>query len=68
MSADEQRRLALLEADVAGLKRTQDEIRDDVKRILALVNRWRGMGAMLLLVGGAAGVVAAALAKLRSWV
>lgn len=61
-------RLAVLETQVANVTASQREIHEDVKKILAQVNRWRGMAAMLLMVGGAAGAVGGFFAKVKEWI
>lgn len=61
-------RLAVLETRMAEALDSQRELHADVKKILAQVNRWRGMGAMLLALGGAGGLLAGVLAKVREWI
>lgn len=68
----QQERLAVLEAQMVQVQKTQREIHCDVKLILGFVNRWKGMSAMLLLVGGAAGTVTglliAAADRVKGWI
>lgn len=51
MSEDLNQQIGRLEAQVEAMQKSTDEIRQDVKSLTESMNKWRGAGAILLLVG-----------------
>jgi prefoldin subunit 5 len=55
MSEDLNQQIGRLEAQVEAMQKSTDEIRQDVKALTESMNKWRGAGAILLLVGAVFG-------------
>lgn len=68
MTPDEQRRLAILETEMASVKDMQHDIHDDVKAIRKQMDRLGGMGFAVLMFGGFITGVVALWDKVRSWI
>ena len=51
MSEDLNQQIGRLEAQVEAMQKSTDEIRQDVKALTESMNKWRGAGAILVLVG-----------------
>jgi hypothetical protein len=62
MTSEEQRRLAVVETRVEAIDGALQEIKDDVKEVLATVNRAHGAGKVAMWVAGLGGGAAGASA------
>lgn len=51
MSEDLNQQIGRLEAQVEAMQKSTDEIRQDVKALTESMNKWRGAGTIILLVG-----------------
>jgi len=66
MSEDLHKQIGRLEAHVEALQKSTEEIRNDVKIMTEQMNRWRGAGMVLMLVGAVFGFIIDSLASLFS--
>lgn len=64
MSDDLNQQIGRLEAHVEQLQRDMSEIKGNIKTMSDQMNRWRGAGAILLMVGAVLGWVIDVLYKL----
>lgn len=56
-----------LKGEVTALRREVDEMRNDIKELLAAVENARGGWKTLLLLGGASGLIGAFASKAAGW-
>jgi tetrahydromethanopterin S-methyltransferase subunit B len=63
MTDDLNQQIGRLEAQVDNLHRDMAEVKAELKSISAAVNRWKGAGALLMLVGVAFGFIVDMLFK-----
>jgi prefoldin subunit 5 len=60
---DINKQIGRLEANVEELQRQMSELRQDVKDMSAVVTKWKGAGALLLILGASFGWIVDALFK-----
>jgi prefoldin subunit 5 len=60
---DINKQIGRLEANVEELQRQMGELRQDVKDMSAVVTKWKGAGALLLILGASFGWIVDALFK-----
>jgi len=60
---DINKQIGRLEANVEELQRQMSELRQDVKDMSAVVTKWKGAGALLLILGASLGWLVDAIAK-----
>jgi prefoldin subunit 5 len=60
---DINKQIGRLEANVEELQRQMAELRQDVKDMSAVVTKWKGAGALLLILGASFGWIVDALFK-----
>ena len=60
---DINKQIGRLEANVEELQRQMSELRQDVKDMSAVVTKWKGAGALLLILGASFGWILDALFK-----
>jgi len=63
---DINKQIGRLEANVEELQRQMAELRQDVKDMSAVVTKWKGAGALLLILGASFGWIVDALFKKMS--
>jgi len=63
---DINKQIGRLEANVEELQRQMSELRQDVKDMSAVVTKWKGAGALLLILGASFGWIVDALFKKMS--
>ena len=60
---DLNQQIGRLEAQVESLQRQMEELRIDVREMSAVVTKWKGAGALLLILGASLGWLVDAIAK-----
>ena len=60
---DLNKQIGRLEAQVASLQHQMTELRQDVKNMSAVVTKWKGAGALLLILGASLGWMVDVIAK-----
>jgi prefoldin subunit 5 len=60
---DPNQQLGRLEAQVESLQRQMEELRIDVKQMSDVITKWKGAGALLLILGASLGWLVDAIVK-----
>ena len=60
---DHNKQLGRLEAQVESLQRQMEELRIDVKQMSDVITKWKGAGALLLILGASLGWLVDAIVK-----
>jgi prefoldin subunit 5 len=60
---DTNQQLGRLEAQVESLQRQMEELRIDVKQMSDVITKWKGAGALLLILGASLGWLVDAIVK-----
>ena len=60
---DTNKQLGRLEAQVESLQRQMEELRIDVKQMSDVITKWKGAGALLLILGASLGWLVDAIVK-----